>query len=158
VAFLWFIGVLRDRLGAREDRLFATVFLGSGLLFLAMLFLSAAIAGSILLTYAANPDRLVGSTTFVFARTLVYEVVNIYAIKMAAVFMVVTSTLALRTRLFARWLAYVGYAVALALIVSSAYVEWILLVFPLWVLIVSVYILIDNMWVAWQRARRSGAE
>ncbi|MDS4057244.1 MAG: hypothetical protein RKP73_01555, partial [Candidatus Contendobacter sp.] len=31
IAFLWFIGVLRDRLGEREDRFFATVFLGSGL-------------------------------------------------------------------------------------------------------------------------------
>ena len=38
VAFLWFIGVVRDRLGEHEDRFFATVFLGSGLLFLAMLF------------------------------------------------------------------------------------------------------------------------
>lgn len=154
VAFLWFIGVLRDRLGAREDRLFATVFLGSGLLFLGMLFVSAAFAGGILLTYAANPEGLVGSTTFVFARTVVYEIVNIYAIKMAAVFMVVTSTLALRTRLFARWLAFSGYAVALSLIASSAYVEWTLLVFPLWVLIVSVYILIDNTRPFWKRARR----
>jgi len=34
IAFLWFIGVLRDRIGEREDRLFATVFLGSGLLLL----------------------------------------------------------------------------------------------------------------------------
>ncbi|MGH7122085.1 MAG: hypothetical protein ACREFP_24340, partial [Acetobacteraceae bacterium] len=32
VAFMWFLGVLRDRLGAREDRFFATVFLGSGLM------------------------------------------------------------------------------------------------------------------------------
>src|SRR5262245_48505474 len=38
IAFLWLIGVVRDRLGQREDRLLATVFLGSGLLFLAMLF------------------------------------------------------------------------------------------------------------------------
>ena len=38
IAFLWFIGVLRDRMGAQEDRFFATVFLGSGLLFLAMIF------------------------------------------------------------------------------------------------------------------------
>ena len=52
VAFLWFIGVLRDRLGMHEDRLFATVFLGSGLLFLAMLFLSAATAGGIVLLHA----------------------------------------------------------------------------------------------------------
>ena len=41
IAFLWFIGVLRDRLGEREDRFFATVFLGSGLLFLALLLLSS---------------------------------------------------------------------------------------------------------------------
>jgi hypothetical protein len=45
IAFLWFIGVLRDRLGELEDRFFATVFFGSGLLFLAMLFASAAVAG-----------------------------------------------------------------------------------------------------------------
>src|SRR5260370_31955054 len=37
IAFLWFIGVLRDRMGELEDRFFATVFLGSGLLFLALL-------------------------------------------------------------------------------------------------------------------------
>jgi hypothetical protein len=38
IAFLWFIGVVRDRIGQREDRFFASVFLGSGLLFVAMLF------------------------------------------------------------------------------------------------------------------------
>src|SRR5271166_4507128 len=32
IAFLWFIGVPRDRLGALEDQFFATVFFGSGLL------------------------------------------------------------------------------------------------------------------------------
>ncbi|WP_457094438.1 hypothetical protein [Microvirga sp. P5_D2] len=49
IAFLWFIGVLRDRLGQREDRFFATVFLGSGLLFLATLFSAATIVGALLL-------------------------------------------------------------------------------------------------------------
>jgi hypothetical protein len=34
ISFLWFIGVVRDRLGSNEDRFFATVFLGCGLLFL----------------------------------------------------------------------------------------------------------------------------
>ncbi|KAF0961121.1 hypothetical protein MLGJGCBP_05780 [Rhodococcus sp. T7] len=33
IAFLRFIGVLRDRFGDLEDRFFATVFLGSGLPF-----------------------------------------------------------------------------------------------------------------------------
>ncbi len=36
IAFLWFIGVVRDQLGDLEDRFFGSVFLGSGLLFLAM--------------------------------------------------------------------------------------------------------------------------
>ena len=45
IAFLWFIGVLRDRLGELEDRFFATVFFGSGLLFLAMLFASDGCGG-----------------------------------------------------------------------------------------------------------------
>src|SRR6516162_4496800 len=58
IAFLWFIGVLRDRLGELEDRFFATVILGSGLLFLAMLFAAAAVAGGIIIAYAAKSAEL----------------------------------------------------------------------------------------------------
>lgn len=145
IAFLWFIGVLRDRLGEREDRFFATVFLGSGLLFLAMLFMSAAMVGGIIIAYAADPNRLIGSATFTSARAIAYEIMNIYAIKMAGVFMIATSTLALRTGFIARWIAFIGYPVALLLLLSSRYIEGILMVFPLWVLLISVYILIDNL-------------
>jgi hypothetical protein len=145
IAFLWFIGVLRDRLGEREDRFFATVFLGSGLLFLAMLFFSAAVAGGIIIAHTAEPNRLLGSTTFTFARAITYEIMNIYAIKMAGVFMIATSTLALRTGFIARWITFLGYAVALLLLLSSRYIEGILLVFPLWVLLISIHILIDNL-------------
>jgi hypothetical protein len=145
IAFLWFIGVLRDRLGEREDRLFATVFLGSGLLFLAMLFFSAAMAGGIVLLYSVDPGRIAGSATFTFARVIVYEILNIYAIKMSAVFMVVTSTLALRTRFLAPWIAYLGYVLAAVLMFSSRFVDWVMLVFPSWVLLVSLYILVDNL-------------
>ncbi len=59
IAFLWFIGVVRDRLGEYEDRFFATVFLGSGLLFLAMLFTSAATAGGILQMFGTYPTELI---------------------------------------------------------------------------------------------------
>lgn len=145
IAFLWFIGVLRDRLGEREDRFFATVFLGSGLLFLAMLFMSAAMVGGLIIAYTADPSRLLGSTTFTSARAMAYEIMNIYAIRMAGVFMIATSTLALRTGFLARWIAWLGYAVALLLLLSSRYIEGILMVFPLWVLLISLYILIDNL-------------
>ncbi|WP_409187573.1 hypothetical protein [Bradyrhizobium sp. RDM4] len=49
IAFLWFVGVLRDRLGHQEDRFFATVFIGSAMLFLVMLFTAAAVIGAVML-------------------------------------------------------------------------------------------------------------
>lgn len=145
IAFLWFIGVLRDRLGEREDRFFATVFLGSGLLFLAMLFVAAAMIGAIIIVFLAAPERLLGTASFTVARAIAYEIMNIYAIRMAAVFMIATSTLALRTGIIARWIAFLGYALALLLLLSSRYVEGIVVVFPLWVLLVSVQILVSNL-------------
>jgi hypothetical protein len=145
IAFLWFIGVLRDRLGELEDRFFATVFLGSGLLFLAMLFASAAVAGGIIIAYGARPEGLLDSPTFTFARAVTYEIMNLYAIKMAAVFTISTSTLAMRTGFTPRWIAFTGFACALLLLFSWRYIEWIILIFPLWVLLISIYILIDNL-------------
>lgn len=145
IAFLWFIGVLRDRLGEQEDRFFATVFLGSGLMFLAMLFFSAAVVGGMIIAHTVDPHRLLDSPTYTFARAITYEIMNVYAIRMAGVFMIVTSTLAIRTGFIARWIAFLGYAVALLLLLSSRYIEGILLVFPLWVLLTSSYILLDNL-------------
>ena len=144
IAFLWFIGVLRDRLGEREDRFFATVFLGSGLLFLAMLFFSAAVAGGLIIAHTAEAERLAGSPTFTLGRAITYEIMNVYAVKMAGVFMIATSTLALRTGFLAPWIAFLGYALALALLLSGRHIEGILLVFPVWVLLTSLYILADD--------------
>jgi hypothetical protein len=144
IAFLWFIGVVRDRLGEHEDRLFATVFLGSGLLFLAMLFVSAALAGGILIAYDAAPTALVGSEIYAFARAATFVILNTYAIKMAGVFMISTGTLFLRTQVTPRWMALLGYALALLLLVSISRVSWIILVFPLWILLISIYILVEN--------------
>lgn len=144
VAFLWFIGVLRDRLAEREDRLFATVFLGSGLLFLSMLFLSAAMTGGLIVAYMADPDRVLGTATFTSARAVTYEIMNVYAIKMAGVFMMATSSLGLRTGFIDRWVAYLGFAVALLLLLASRSIEGILVAFPLWVLLTSVSILVQD--------------
>jgi hypothetical protein len=144
VAFLWFVGVLRDRLGAREDQFFATVFLGSGFLLLAMLFVAAAVVGAIIVAFRAAPDSLVHSATFHFGRALAHGMINIYLMKTAAVFMITTSTIAIYTRLTPRWLAIVGYIIAVVLLIGSSFFDWSLLVFPLWVFLVSVSILWDR--------------
>jgi len=145
IAFLWFIGVLRDRLGALEDRFFATVFLGSGLLFLAMLFAAGALTAGVMVSYRVDPERLMGSGIYTFARAAVYQIVNVYGLKMAGVFMISTSMIALRTGIFPRWMAFIGFVLATLLLLSVGHLHWIPLAFPLWVLLVSVYILLANL-------------
>ena len=124
---------------------FATVFLGSGLLFLAMLFVGAAALGAIILTYSAEPQRVIGSATFDLARGFIAHIMNIYAIKMAAVFMIVTSPLALRTGFASRWIAFLGYALSLPLLFGSRFLDWGFAVFPVWVFLMSLHILVANL-------------
>ena len=146
IAFLWFIGVLRDRLAQLEDRFFATVFFGSGLLFLAMLFAAAAVIGAVVLVASISaPDELMNSATFRFARAASYIIMNVYALKMAAVFMISTSTVVIRTGIAPRWIAYLGFLLALLLLMGSFFVSWSFAVLPFWVFLISVYILIDNL-------------
>ena len=146
VAFLWFIGVLRDRLAQLEDRFFATVFLGSGLLFLAMLFAAAAVIGAVVLVASISaPDELMNSATFRFARAASYIIMNVYALKMAAVFMISTSTVVVRTGIAPRWIAFLGFSLALILLVGSFFIGWSFAVLPFWVFLISIYILIDNL-------------
>ena len=140
IAFLWFIGVIRDQLGRREDRFFATVFLGSGLLFLGMLFVAAAVVGAMLIAFRDEPAAFSASPTFRFARA-VSSLVNIYMVKMAGVFMISTSTVAMSTRFAPRWLAALGYLLAALLLIGSSFLRWSFALFPLWVLLLSIHIL-----------------
>lgn len=145
IAFLWFMGVLRARMANLEDRFFATVFLGSGLLFLAMLFAGMAATGAIILVYGGHSEAIAPGGAFAIARALAFNIVNVYAVKMASVFMFVTSTIAMKTRLIVRWLAGLGYGLAVALLFGSGFTRWSMMAFPAWVLIISVYILMDNL-------------
>jgi len=145
IAFLWFIGVIRDRLSNMEDRLFATVFLGSGLLFLALTFVGAALAGGLLNSYMVAPNTLVESGVFTYSRAVMYQTLNVYAVRMAGVFMISLGTIWLRTGLMHRGWAFLTYTLALGLLLSISSTLWVTLIFPSWVLAVSVYFLILNL-------------
>jgi hypothetical protein len=142
IAFLWFIAVVRSLLGRFEDQFYATVMLGSGLIFLAMVFVAAGVAGGILASYTRNPVTFGGSTAYDFARDVVAQIFTIYAMRMAAVFVMSLATLWLRTKVVPRWLAFLSFAVALVLLFALTQSIWVVLAFPAWVLLVSVYILI----------------
>lgn len=141
IAFLWFIGVVRDQLGDVEDRLFSTVFLGSGLLFLATLFQGAATQTSVLAMLAADPP---GADVWSFARGSTQTLVSVYAMRMAAVFTFSVSSLALRTRAVPGWVAVLGLGVGLLLMLAGGTSRWVQLAFPSWVLVLSLTILVTR--------------
>jgi uncharacterized membrane protein len=141
IAFLWFIGVVRDQIGNVEDRLFSTVFLGSGLLFLAMMFMGAVTAASLLTMLASsNPNP----ELFAFGRSTAQTLISVYAMRMAAVFTLSVSTVGLRTSGLPRWVSYLGYLIALTLLLAAGEHRWFQLLFPAWVLLASVAILLTR--------------
>jgi hypothetical protein len=142
IAFLWFIAVARARLGRFEDQFFSTVFIGSGLLFLAMVFAGAASAGAIVAAANDDPAGFAASTTYAYARQAVAQIMTLYALRMAAVFLLSQATLWMRTRVMPRWMALITFPIALVLLFVFSQSFWVVLVFPAWVLLVSVYILI----------------
>lgn len=138
IAFLWFIGVVRDQLAEVEDRLFSTVFLGSGLLFLGMVFLGAVTSAS-MLEMVAGPNA--DTDVWAFGRTSTETLISVYAMRMAAVFTISVSTVGLRTSSVPRWVFYLGYLVAAVLLAASGERQWTPLLFPAWVLLLSVILL-----------------
>jgi hypothetical protein len=142
IAFLWFVGVLRDRIGEREDRFFATVLLGSGLLFVGMLFVGAAVAGGLIAGHTQSGPPTGG--TLLLGRHVTTLLLNVYAMRMGAVFTLTTVTIARHTKIVARWLTIAGLAVALVLLVAAGTVAWTELLFPAWILALSLDILITR--------------
>ena len=147
IAFLWFMGVVRDHLGSNEDQFFSTVFFGSGLLFLSMLFIATASTGTIISLAATQSDRLLTSGIYDLGWTFSRNLMYVYAIKMAGVFMISTSSLFFRTKAIPRWMALLGYLLAAIMIFRLRQIDrvgWVFLLFPLWILSISIYILIAH--------------
>jgi len=144
IAFLWFMGVVRDRFQETEDQLFSSVFIGSGLLFLAMVFVSSAIAGGIIASTAFVADEQSRIEVTSFGRAVMLQVSNVYALRMAGVLLISLATMWLRTRVMPRWLSFVTYAVAIILLFVTTLSLWVTLIFPAWVFAVSILILIQN--------------
>lgn len=155
IAFLWFIGVVRDRVGALEDRFFGTIFLGSGLLFVATLLAAEAVAVGLVTSAGGHSPSLYASGAWTAGRDVTLELVDV-GLQIAGVFTIATSTILLRTGSGPRWVAAVGYAIAAFLLVAVYFFVWTALLFPIWVLAISVDILVTAHRA--QPSERSAAE
>jgi hypothetical protein len=152
IAFLWFIVALRMWISVsagRENILFSNVQLMSGILFLALFFVgaaaTAATATSVELS-AAQVDPAVARQLPLFGSTLLL----VFAMRMASVFVFTTSTIGRTTGVLPRWFTFAGYAVGAFLLLSATFSPALVLVFPVWVLILSILLLL--------RARRLPAD
>jgi len=141
IMFLWFIAVIRDQIGEREDRFFATVFFGSGLLFVAVFFVAVAVASWPIVAVRYLGMEAPSAREMEVTRALSYVLLFGFATRAAAVFLIAMSTVGLKGGVFPRALARAGYLVALVLLVAVAIWDWIILLFPAWVALVSLLIL-----------------
>ena len=141
ITFLWFVAVVRDQVGEREDRFFATVFLGSAILFVALLFVALAVATTPVVAVRFLDLRAPTAEEARLTRSLAYTLLFAFATRAAAVFLFSTATLGLRTRAFPRWFALTGYVAGAILLLVVNFWDWVILLLPAWVAVISISIL-----------------
>jgi hypothetical protein len=139
IAFLWFIAVVRSSLGHREDRFFDTVFVGSGLMFVAMLFAAAAVLMATLSLTEAGVEEDLASPIQAWA--LASALLGSFGARMAAVFALAVSTAGRRLGSLPRWLSLLGYLTGALLLLTPPLPRWAQLLFPLWVMAISIQVL-----------------
>ncbi len=144
IAFFWFTGVIRDHIGDREDRFFATVFLGSGIALVVLMFIYAATTGAVFGSFSLAADLLTDEDIFVFGFMLMNEILGNYILRIAGVYMFSIGTIWTRTQVMPRWLTVTTYIVALIFLFFAGSIREARFIFPGWVLLTSIYILITN--------------
>jgi hypothetical protein len=139
IAFLWFIAVIRAQVGATEDRFVGTVFLGSGLIFVALLFAAAAALKAVLMVEETGLD--LGPEGRAYGWALASSLLGTFGTRMAAVFVATVATTGRRSGAFPKWLAFSGYAVAIVMLLTPPLPSFMQFLFPAWVLLLSGYLL-----------------
>lgn len=140
IAFLWFIAVVRSSLGQKEDRFFDAVFMGSGLMFVAMLFSGAAV---LMAAMSLSDARVVQDPAAPLeAWAIASALLGSFGARMAAVFALAVSTASRRLRSLPRWLMGLGYLTGALLLLTPPLPRWAQLLFPFWVMAISIHVLV----------------
>jgi hypothetical protein len=140
IAFLWFVAVIRRRLGDLEDRFFGTVFFGSAIVFVAIWLVGGAVLAGPAVATTTFDSGSVSEASVSLAGGIGWSLLLVIAPKIQEVFVTTTSTLILRSRVLPSWLAVVGYVIAVGMFVFPLVMEPVGLAFPTWVFVVSIVI------------------
>ncbi len=156
IAFLWFMASLHGwmiKSAGREDRLLSSMQQGSALIFVALLFCSAAAGAAIAISLQYLGTPIPGPETASQLPELGYTLFFVYALRAAAMFTLVTSRFAQSTNLFPRWLSIVGLLVGIVLMLSVTFSHLLVLLFPLWILLVCSFLFSKAR--SWSAARQA---
>ena len=143
MAFLWFIVALRMWAAASarsQSALQSNLQLVSGIIFVALFFIGAAASAVLAVTaqFTDEPvDPAVARQFPVFGQT----VITFFALRMAAMFVITTSGIGRSAGILPRWFALVGFAAGLVLLLQASFAPVVVLVFPAWVLALSIILL-----------------
>ena len=142
IAFLWFVAVIRRRLGDREDQFFATVFLGSGILHVTVSLIGAAAIAAPAIAMTVLDAAEVSPSSASLAGGLGAALLLVVGPRVQAVFIFTTSTVILRSRVLPSWVAVAGYLLGLTMFVAPIVWRSLGLAFPIWVIVVSIVLLV----------------
>jgi hypothetical protein len=106
-----------------------------------MLFVASALAGGLFGDTRSRSGDASNAAVFALGRRVTGLLINTYATRMAAVFTLSTATINLRNEALPRWLALSGFGVGLVLRISIGLTPWVELLFPAWILLVSIDVL-----------------
>jgi len=141
IGLLWFMAVIRNRMGEREPKLFSTVFFGGGIIIAAGLLLGVAAlaAPSVEVEVGGRiPEAGPASIMRALGIALIIGVVP----KIQALFVFSTGTLGLRTGILPQWLIALSFITGVGLLINITFFTPSVYVFPSWVLMVSLVLLI----------------
>lgn len=144
IAFLWFTGVIREHIGEHEDHFFATIFFGSSIILVAMYFVWGASIGAVFTILNAVSHPTVDNDIFIFGFTFMNQIIGNYALRMAGVYMFSVGTIWTKSGVMPRWLSILTYLLAAGFLFFASAAREVRYVFPGWVFVVSVYILVLN--------------
>ncbi len=143
IAFLWFVAVIRRRLGTRANPFFGTVFIGSALLVTGCWLTAGVLLAAPTLT-AQLQGVSVDAESAAMAVSSGLTLASVIATRLEAVFIVSTTTVGRLAGVLPRWLVATSYAVGLTLLVVPVPNQVLTYVFPVWVAVVSTTLLVKR--------------
>lgn len=150
IAFIWFMAALTYNLGHADNRLFTTVFLSSGITFVVLVCVAGAVASAEIETLAAGID--VAAEARAIPGSTVNALLTNYAARMAAVFCLSLATFGRVRRLLPGWLTLLGTLTGLFLLLVPLGFRYVEYVFPAWIAVLSIYLIIADPGGKWRAA------